>query len=65
MAEPAGPENPAPAIVVRGDTQDSTFLAAVAAIMGTRTWVAAMLHRADHMEERLSELKDRSLQIIR
>ena len=60
----AGPENPAIAIVVRGDTKESNFLAAVAAIMGTRTGAATVLHRENQMAERLSELKDIHVQII-
>ena len=44
--------------MVRADTKESNFLAAVAAVMGTGTGPATVLHRENQMEERLSELKD-------
>lgn len=50
--------------MVRADTKESNFLAAVAAIMGTGTGPATVLHRENQMEERLSELKDINVQII-
>ena len=50
--------------MVRADTKESNFLAAVAAVMGTGTGPATVLHRENQMEERLSELKDINVQII-